>query len=101
MRMIFSVIFGFPQDMSLCAINEKIGAFVCDLNKWMNCNHLKLNKLKTNFIEFSSSRSVDNCIISRVTLNACTGDVLFPSTKEFGSYIYLMVICFSTNMLIK
>ena len=48
--------------MSLCAINEKIVAFVCDLNKWMNCNHLMLNQLKTNFIEFFSSSSVDNCI---------------------------------------
>ena len=77
---------GFPWDMSLCAINEKIGAFVSDLNKWMNCNHLKLNQSKTNFIEFSSSRSVDNCIISRITLIACTSDVLVPSTtvKNFG-----------------
>ena len=54
--------------MSLRPINEKIGAFVCDLNKWMNCNHLKLNKLKTNFIEFSSCHSVDDCIISRIAL---------------------------------
>ena len=51
--------FGFPRDMSLCAINEKIGAFVCDQNNWMNCNHLKLNQLKTNYIEFSSFRIVD------------------------------------------
>ena len=58
MRMISDVqcYYGFPRDMSLCAVNEKIGAFVCDLNKWMNCNHRKLNQLKTNFIEFSSSR---------------------------------------------
>ena len=78
--------FGFPTDMLLCAINKKIGAFVCDLNKWMNCSHLKLNKLKTNFIEFSSCRSVDNSIISRITLNACTSDVLLPSTTvmNFG-----------------
>ena len=77
--------FGFPRDMSLCAINEKIGAFVSDLNKWMNCNHLKLNQSKTNFIEFSSSRSVDNCIISRITLIACTSDVLVT--------IYLHFLC--------
>ena len=78
--------FGFSRDMSLCAINEKIRAFVCDLNKWMNCNHLKLNQLKTSFIEFSSSRSADNCIISRIPVNACTGDVLVPSTtvKNLG-----------------
>ena len=52
----------------------------------MNCNHLKLNQSKTNFIEFSSSRSVDNCIISRITLIACTSDVLVPSTtvKNLG-----------------
>ena len=78
--------FGFPKDMSLCAINEKIEAFVCDLTKWTNCNHLMLNQLKTNFIEFPSSRSGNNCIILRVTLNACTSDVLVWSTtvKNLG-----------------
>ena len=36
--------------------------------------------------EFSSSRSIDNSIISRMTLNACTGDLLVPSTtvKNLG-----------------
>ena len=56
--------FGFPRDMLLCAINVKIGAFVCNLNKWMNCNHLKLNKLKTNFIDVSTITKVSSALLS-------------------------------------
>ena len=47
---------------------------------------LQISHLTRNFIEFSSGSSVDNCIISKIALNACTVDVVLPSTtlKNLG-----------------
>ena len=46
--------FGFSNDTGTpkSVVIHRIQCFISDLKSWMNANFLKLNKLKTNFVEF-------------------------------------------------
>ena len=76
--------FSFSKDVLLCVVNDRIRAFVNDIKRWMDSNHLMLNQLKTKYIESTPSRSVGNKVISDLQLVNSEKLVPCTSVKNLG-----------------